>query len=205
MNLLGTLENGLFALAQVLRFPVIVLLWISVAAAVFMVGGCVVEFLARRRERAGFDLNAWLDHGTLLGADDARQALLPTGLAALLRDVKAERGKAGKVAQTERDLGELETQIRDLERQRADEVVAAREKQLTALRPKKLKAVKRLAAALDAAAEANAQLRNIDERELAIRGQQVDPTYWFELTPETPAIESKIGSWRRRMRERGLL
>ena len=97
MNLLGTLENGLFALAQVLRFPVIVLLWISVAAAVFMVGGCVVEFLARRRERADFDLNAWLDHGTLLGADDARQALLPTGLAALLRDVKTERGKAGKV------------------------------------------------------------------------------------------------------------
>ena len=36
MNLLGTLENGLFALAQVLRFPVIVLLWVSVAAAVFM-------------------------------------------------------------------------------------------------------------------------------------------------------------------------
>ena len=94
MSLLGTLENGLFALAQVLRFPVIVLLWVAVAAAVFMAGGCVVEFLARRRERAGFDLNTWLDHGRLLDADDARQGLLPAALAALLRDVEAERGKA---------------------------------------------------------------------------------------------------------------
>ena len=72
MSLLGTLENALFALAQVLRFPVIVLLWVSVAAAVFMTAGCVVEFLARRRERAGFDLSTWLDDGTLLGADDVR-------------------------------------------------------------------------------------------------------------------------------------
>ncbi len=94
MNLLGILENGLFALAQVLRFPVIVLLWIAVAAAVFMAGGCAVEFLARRRERAGFDLNTWLDYGTLLGADDARQASLPAALGALLRDVQAECGKA---------------------------------------------------------------------------------------------------------------
>ena len=95
MSLLGTLENGLFALAQVLRFPVIVLLWVSVAAAVFMAGGCVVEFLARRRERADFDLNTWLDHGKLLGADDVRQASLPAPLGALLRDVEAERAKAG--------------------------------------------------------------------------------------------------------------
>ena len=97
MSLLGTLENGLFALAQVLRFPVILLLWVAVAAAVFMVGGCVVEFLARRRERAGFDLDAWLDAGSVLGADDARHASLPAALAALLRDVQEERGKAGKV------------------------------------------------------------------------------------------------------------
>ncbi len=94
MSLLGTLENGLFALAQVLRFPVIVLLWVSVAAAVFMAGGCVVEFLARRRERSGFDLNTWLDKGPLLSVDDARQALLPAALGALLRDVEAERRKA---------------------------------------------------------------------------------------------------------------
>jgi len=33
MNLLGILENGLFALSQVLRLPVILLLWLCVAAA----------------------------------------------------------------------------------------------------------------------------------------------------------------------------
>lgn len=97
MNLLGILENGLFALAQLFRLPVIVLLWISVGAALFMAGGCVVEFLARRRERAAFDLSAWLESGAVLGADDARLALLPVALAGLLRDVEAERGKAGKV------------------------------------------------------------------------------------------------------------
>ena len=92
MNLLGTLENGLFALAQVLRFPVIVLLWVAVAAAVFMAAGCVMEYLARRRERAGFDLAKWLDRGDTLGADDARHAALPVPLRGLLSDVEAERG-----------------------------------------------------------------------------------------------------------------
>ena len=37
MNLLGTLENGLFALGQVLRFPVMALLWICVLAVLFMI------------------------------------------------------------------------------------------------------------------------------------------------------------------------
>ena len=36
MNLLGTLENGMFALSQVLRLPVIALLWVCVVMAVFM-------------------------------------------------------------------------------------------------------------------------------------------------------------------------
>ena len=51
MNLLPLLENGLFALGQVLRFPVFALLWVCVAAAVFMAGSCLVDFVARRRER----------------------------------------------------------------------------------------------------------------------------------------------------------
>ena len=93
MNLLGSLENGLFALAQVLRFPVIALLWVAVGAAVFMAGGCVMEWLARRRERNGFDLNAWLDAGSVLGADPQRRAALPAPLRGLLRDVEAERLK----------------------------------------------------------------------------------------------------------------
>ncbi|MYH27839.1 MAG: hypothetical protein F4018_14955 [Acidobacteria bacterium] len=93
VNLLGTLENGLFALAQVLRFPVIALLWVAVGAAVFMAGGCVMEWLARRRERGDFDLNAWLDGGPVLGADATRRAALPAPLRGLLRDVDAERLK----------------------------------------------------------------------------------------------------------------
>ena len=93
MNLLGILENGLFALAQVLRFPVIVLLWICVGAALFMTGGCVMEFLARRRERRGFDLNTWLEAGPVLGADDGRQRALPAPLLGLLGDVENEHEK----------------------------------------------------------------------------------------------------------------
>ena len=71
----------------------IVLLWVAVATAVFMAGGCVMEGLARRRERAGFDLNAWLDAGPVLGADSGRRSALPAPLRALLGDVEAERLK----------------------------------------------------------------------------------------------------------------
>lgn len=93
MNLLGILENGLFALSQVLRLPVIVLLWVCVAAALFMSGGCVTEFLARRRERKGFDLNSWLEAGPVLGVTEARQSALPTPLQGLLTDVEREHRK----------------------------------------------------------------------------------------------------------------
>ena len=90
MNILGILENGLFALSQVLRLPVILLLWVCVAAALFMVGGCVSEFLVRRRERAGFNLNTWLEAGPVLGVAEARQAVLPAPLQGLLTDVERE-------------------------------------------------------------------------------------------------------------------
>lgn len=68
----------------------IVLLWVAVATAVFLAGGCVMEWLARRRERAGFDLNAWLDAGPVLGGSDARRTALPAPLRGLLGDVEAE-------------------------------------------------------------------------------------------------------------------
>ena len=87
MSVLGTLENGLFALSQVLRLPVIALLWVCVAMAVFMTAGCVVEFLARRRERSSFDLKAWVEDGALLKAEESRRGRLPTALQALLSDV----------------------------------------------------------------------------------------------------------------------
>lgn len=85
------LENGLFALGQVLRFPVMVLLWVCVGSALFMAGGSFVEFLARRRERRGFDLNAWLRTGPVLGADEARRRRLPASLRGLVADVDQRR------------------------------------------------------------------------------------------------------------------
>ena len=90
MNLLGILENGLFALSQVLRLPVILLLWLCVAAALFMAGGCVSEFLARRRERNGFNLNSWIEGGPVLGVAEARLSALPAPLQGLLTDVDRE-------------------------------------------------------------------------------------------------------------------
>jgi len=89
---LGFLENGLFALSQVLRLPVIVLLWVCVAVAVFMAGGCVFEFLARRRERHGFNLKTWMDVGEVLAADEELVSRLPAPLRGLVKDVGAERG-----------------------------------------------------------------------------------------------------------------
>ena len=90
MNLLGVLENGLFALSQVLRFPVIALLWVCVAAALFMAGSCLVEFLARRRERRGFEVNAWLKEGSALSADSRRLGVLPGLLRVFVQQVQDE-------------------------------------------------------------------------------------------------------------------
>ena len=95
MNLLGILENGLFALAQVLRLPVIAMLWVAVGTVFFMTGACVMDCLARRRERDGFDLSAWLDAGPLFGIDGARLEALPTPLRGMLRDVETERKRLG--------------------------------------------------------------------------------------------------------------
>jgi hypothetical protein len=72
VNLLSVLENGLFALGQVLRFPVFALLWVCVISAVFMAGSCVADFVARRRERRTFDITAWLKSGPALAAQSAR-------------------------------------------------------------------------------------------------------------------------------------
>lgn len=102
MNLLGLLENGLFALGQVLRFPVMVLLWVCVLAALFLSGRCVIEFAMRRRERWGFDLNRWLNAGPVLGAADERQRALPPELRSLLHDIEQARAIHGFA------VGELE-------------------------------------------------------------------------------------------------
>lgn len=97
LNLLAALENGLFALGQVLRFPVMALLWVCVAAALFMAGACAVEFVTRQRERRGFDVSAWLKRGPILEAGEARLRELPGALRALVLDVRRERG-GGRLA-----------------------------------------------------------------------------------------------------------
>jgi biopolymer transport protein ExbB/TolQ len=94
VNLLQLLENGLFALGQVLRFPVMALLWVCVAAALFMAGSALLEWLARQRERRGFDVKRWLAGGPVLSADDARAAALPAALRRTLREIDQARRAA---------------------------------------------------------------------------------------------------------------
>lgn len=93
LNVLTLLENGLFALGQVLRFPIMTLLWACVIAVVFMSGSCLVEFVARRRERHGFTLRAWLHGGPVLGADAARRRALPASLRSFLADVETQKAE----------------------------------------------------------------------------------------------------------------
>jgi biopolymer transport protein ExbB/TolQ len=91
VNLLSVLENGLFALGQVLRFPVFALLWVCVGFAVFLAGSCVTDFVARRRERRSFDIARWLKTGSALGATEERRRLLPAGLRQMLADIEHRR------------------------------------------------------------------------------------------------------------------
>jgi len=68
------------------------LLWVCVAAALFMAGGTIASFLARRQERKSFDVESWFQQGGVLGASDARRQALPAALRALLSGI--EKGKA---------------------------------------------------------------------------------------------------------------
>jgi len=88
MSLLGILEGGLFALGQVLRFPVMFLLWVCVASVCFMAGVCLIEYLARRKERAGFNIKLWLQSLEILRADGARLDTLPGFLKSFVEKVK---------------------------------------------------------------------------------------------------------------------
>jgi len=93
LSLLAALENGLFALGQVLRLPVMALLWVCVAAALFMTGAMVVDYLGRRRERQGFDIERWIKAGTVLSPDEQRKAELPRTLRRLLDDITTLRAE----------------------------------------------------------------------------------------------------------------
>ena len=94
MNVLGILENGLFALSQVLRLPVI-LLAVGLRGSGAIHGRRVrVRVLGTSRERTGFTLNSWLEAGPVLGVAEARQATLPAPLKGLLTDVEREQQAA---------------------------------------------------------------------------------------------------------------
>lgn len=96
MSLLGVLESGLFALGQVLRFPVMLLLWICVITVCFMAGSCLMDYLARRGERRGFNIKLWLKHRQVLQADADEMASLPGLLSGFVQGIKASH-EAGQL------------------------------------------------------------------------------------------------------------
>lgn len=89
MNLLGVLESGLFALGQVLRFPVMFLLWICVITVCFMAGSCLMDYLARREQRRGFNIKLWLKSKSVLRADSDELVALPPLLKDFVQQIKA--------------------------------------------------------------------------------------------------------------------
>lgn len=95
MKLLDVLENGLFALGQVLRFPVMLLLWVCVGLTLYYVAYSAVEALKRRSDRRGFDLKRWLQKGSVLSADAARMAALPVSLRRMLTALQAQQAEGG--------------------------------------------------------------------------------------------------------------
>ncbi len=88
MNFGDTLEQGLFALGQVLRLPVFILLWICVVMTVFYAASYLVEAVRRRRERDGFDLKQWLQEGVVTQTSVERRAMLPGTLGDMLASIQ---------------------------------------------------------------------------------------------------------------------
>lgn len=93
MNFGELLENGLFALGQVLRLPVMLLLWLCVAMTLYYIGSYMVMAARRRRERAGFDLKQWLQQRRVLDTPADEQAALPGTLGAMLRSIQKLDGE----------------------------------------------------------------------------------------------------------------
>jgi len=88
MNFGDLLEQGLFALGQVLRVPVFVLLWVCVAMTLFYAASYLVEAVRRRNARRGFDLQQWLQEGRVLDTSAERRARLPGSLGTMLGSIQ---------------------------------------------------------------------------------------------------------------------
>ncbi|HWK42314.1 MAG TPA: MotA/TolQ/ExbB proton channel family protein [Croceibacterium sp.] len=107
------LENGLFALGQVLRLPVMLLLWVCVALTLFYAASYLIEAARRRNERAGFDIKQWLQQGRVLGGDDSRDNALPANLRRMLGDIRElDAGQALHHGGLENVVAEHEEQLR---------------------------------------------------------------------------------------------
>jgi biopolymer transport protein ExbB/TolQ len=88
MNLLSILENGLFALGQVLRFPIMLLLWVCVGMTLYFAGVSIAVAVRRARERSGFTLKQWLQNGRVIAADEKRRNSLPPNLRLMLTAIQ---------------------------------------------------------------------------------------------------------------------
>jgi len=107
------LENGLFALGQVLRLPVMLLLWVCVALTLFYAASYLIEAARRRNERAGFDIKQWLQQGRVLGGEDSRDNALPANLRRMLGDIRGlDAGQALHHGGLENVVAEHEEQLR---------------------------------------------------------------------------------------------
>ncbi|MEM6538750.1 MAG: MotA/TolQ/ExbB proton channel family protein [Pseudomonadota bacterium] len=90
MNLLGALENGLFALGQVLRLPVITLLWVSIGFTLFYAGQTLVVMFRDRSQHLSFDVKRWINTATVLRATDDQKRALPPALRQFVDSVQAQ-------------------------------------------------------------------------------------------------------------------
>ena len=88
MNFGDILEHGLFALGQVLRLPVFLLLWVCVIMVIVYAGSSLIEIVRLRNERRGFDIKRWLQQGRVLDSDEERQAQLPGALQRMLASIQ---------------------------------------------------------------------------------------------------------------------
>jgi biopolymer transport protein ExbB/TolQ len=113
MNFGELLEHGLFALGQVLRVPVFVLLWVCVAMTLFYAASYLVEAVRRRNERRGFDLKQWLQEGRVLDTSGERHERLPGSLGAMLGSIQQlDSGQALHHGGLENVVAEYEERLR---------------------------------------------------------------------------------------------
>jgi biopolymer transport protein ExbB/TolQ len=105
MSIVDLLDRGLYSLGALLRAPVVVLLWACVLAAIALAGSVVADALARRRQRAGFDLRTWQP-----GVGGAH---LPLPLEALHREAASIEDDTSYATRLEECLLRHETRARE--------------------------------------------------------------------------------------------